>query len=121
MIEQGEEEMNYRVKPEFRDILYMDSPDLLTEAETKRVFPYNTHPEQLEPVKGNIAEISRPLTWGKRYLVKTRSAMKAAHEYGSGMRGEQVTILDTKGREISKVICGMRGYYRVNVKREEEA
>ena len=112
--------MNYRIKPEFKDILYQDSQDLLTEQEAKRVHPYNVHPEQLEPVMGNIAEISRPLTWGKRYLVKTRSAMKAAHEYGSGMKGEEVTIYDHKGREISKVICGMRGYYRVNVKREEE-
>jgi len=110
--------MNYRIKSEYLDMWGTGNVDLLTKEEASNICRgWDQHLEDvlysLEPLDMNIAAIVNDADWGKRYAVKTRSAMKAAHEYGSGMRGEQVTILDTKGREISKVICGMRGYYRV--------
>ena len=110
--------MNYRIKSEYLEFWGTGNIDLLTEEEAREICRgWDQHLEdvlpQLEPISMNIAQVLTDASWGRRYAVKTRSAMKAAHEYGTGMKGEQVTILDAKGREISKVVCGMRGYYRV--------
>lgn len=114
--------MNYRIKEEYIDQWggMGNHSEIITEQELKDMcrgweMDKAALMEQLEPVNGNIAEIASPTRWGFREPVKTKSAMAVARQLGSGQVGEWVNVYDHKGRLISRVICGPRGYYRVNV------
>ena len=55
---------------------------------------------------------------GREYEVSTKSAMKAAQEFGRCEGGETVTITTKSGRELSRVIWTPENggrYIRVNI------
>lgn len=62
-----------------------------------------------------ICTVSSNSSYDRQYEVRTKSAMKAAEEYGRAEGGETVIVSTKSGRTISRVVWSVedRKYIRV--------